>query len=130
MWQDIDLRGDGDFERTNALAFGGKVRECRRYWNTCSVSRCGLCRAGAGRFYFRRYNRRVAAERLNNLEPVFDAVFFLRQTRVEYQQVETALGEKELMRCVHNFLPAEVPDIQLDFGLLIFDFRLTISGKR
>ena len=66
-------------------------------------------------------HRRLAAEGLDDLEPVLDAVFLLRQARIQHQQVETALGEEELVRGMHDLLPAEIPDVE-------FDGRLTIDG--
>ena len=59
-------------------------------------------------------HRRLAAEGLDDLEPILDAVFLLRQACIQHQQVETALGEKELVRGVHDLLPAEVPDVEFD----------------
>ena len=66
-------------------------------------------------------DRRLAAKGLNDLEPVFDAVLLLRQARIQHQQVETSLGEEELVRGMHDLLPAEIPDIQLDLGIVIRD---------
>jgi len=40
---------------------------------------------------------RLAAKGLDDLEPVFDAIFFLGKTGIEHQQVQAALSEEELV---------------------------------
>jgi hypothetical protein len=47
-------------------------------------------------------------------EPILDAPFVFALTGIEDQEVETALGVEELVGGVHDFLPAEVPDVQGD----------------
>ena len=59
-------------------------------------------------------DRRIAAERANELQPVFGLGVFLALPTVEDQKIETAGGEEELMGGVHDFLAAEIPDVQGD----------------
>ena len=61
---------------------------------------------------------RRAAKALDDLEPIFQPVLVFILTGVEHQQVETALGEKELMGSVHDLLPTKVPHVEAN-GLLV-----------
>ena len=64
--------------------------------------------------------RRLAAEGLDDLEPVFDTVFFLGEAGIKNQKVKTALGEEELVGGVHDFLTTKVPDVKTYFRFFYF----------
>ena len=55
---------------------------------------------------------RMIGKALYQLEPVFDLVLFLALAGVDDKNVDTALSQKELMGGMHNFLTAEIPDVQ------------------
>ena len=65
---------------------------------------------------------RFAAEALDQLEPVFDAVFFFAGAAVAGEDVEAALGEEELVGGVVDFLAAKVPYVEAD--------RLAVNFER
>ena len=56
----------------------------------------------------------VAAEAFDGVEPIFETVFFFALAVVENEEVEAAFGEEELVGGVHNFLSAEVPEVEFD----------------
>ena len=65
----------------------------------------------------------VAAEAFDGVEPIFETVFFFALAVVEDEEVEAAFGEEELMGGVHDFLSAEVPEVEFDsarFGAVGF----------
>lgn len=52
---------------------------------------------------------------------MFDAVLAFALAVVEDEEVEAALGEEKLVGGVHDFLAAEVPDVDSNVG--------TVAGK-
>jgi len=121
--QAIHLFGDLGFERFDARARGGgglKDADDVRIFFTqaCAVN---IERMLVG-FVADDQHRRLAAEGLDDLEPVLDAVFLLRQARVQHQQIETALGEEELVRGVHDLLTTKIPDDEFDGFRFTFGF--------
>ena len=59
-------------------------------------------------------DRGVAAKALDQAQPVVGVMLLLALAAVEDQEVEAAPGEEELVGGVHDFLAAEVPDVQPD----------------
>ncbi len=57
---------------------------------------------------------RVLAVGVDERQPIFNVILFERFSRIEDQQVQTAPREKELVRGVHVFLPAEIPHLRAD----------------
>lgn len=60
----------------------------------------------------------VAAEAGDDLQPIFDLVLGFALAAVDDEQIEAAFAEEELVGGVHNFLSAEVPEVELD-GLIV-----------
>jgi hypothetical protein len=57
-------------------------------------------------------DRRLPPEALDVLEPVLGVEVLAAFAAVQDQQVETAVGEEELMRGMHDLLAAKVPDVE------------------
>ena len=51
-------------------------------------------------------------EALDHAHPVVGVGVFRVAASVEHEQVDAALRQEELVRGVHDLLPAEVPDVQ------------------
>jgi len=111
--QSIHLFGDLGFERLDARACSGG---CLKDANDVRIFLLQTRAVNVERMLVGLVaddqHRRLAAERLNDLEPVLDAVFLLRQARIQHQQVKTTLGEEELVCGVHDLLPTEVPNVE------------------
>ena len=56
-------------------------------------------------------HRRFAAEALDQLEPVFGVRVLIPLAAAQDDEVHRPFGQEELVRGVHDFLPAEVPDV-------------------
>ena len=57
-------------------------------------------------------HRRVAAEALDQSQPVVGVRVLATLAAFQYQEIKAALGEEELVGGVHGLLPAEVPHVQ------------------
>src|SRR4028118_669683 len=55
---------------------------------------------------------RLVAKTLDEFKPILRVHIFAAFAPVEDEQIEATLGEKELMRRVHDLLPAEIPHVE------------------
>ena len=64
-------------------------------------------------------DRRALAEAVDQAQPVVGIGILVPLTAIEHDQVQAPLRQEKLMRRMHDFLTAEVPDVQADiFSIL------------
>ncbi len=64
-------------------------------------------------------DRRLRGKAADQAQPVFGIGILAPLAAGKHQEVEAALGEEELVRGVHDLLPAEVPYVQADLLAIV-----------